>query len=91
MLCRVMLTTLRSLLMHQQAFVQKLIALEEQAVYKRVAMRCICTLLEAVPHFNFRDNLLVAVVKGISTQDDVVRSVIFLFFKILVYVNFHCI
>ncbi|XP_027063917.1 nucleolar complex-associated protein 3 isoform X1 [Coffea arabica] len=63
-----------TLLTAYKAFVQKLIALEEQAVYKRVAMRCICTLLEAVPHFNFRDNLLVAVVKGISSQDDVVRK-----------------
>lgn len=63
-----------TLLTAYKAFVQKLIALEEQAVYKRVAMRCICTLLEAVPHFNFRENLLAAVVKGISSQDDVVRK-----------------
>ncbi|XP_027061167.1 nucleolar complex-associated protein 3-like [Coffea arabica] len=63
-----------TLLTAYKAFVQKLIALEEQAVYKCVAMRCICTLLEAVPHFNFRENLLVAIVKGISSQDDVVRK-----------------
>lgn len=52
---------------------QKLIALEKHAVYKRVAMRCICTLLEAVPHFNFRENLVTAVVRNISSQDDIVR------------------
>ncbi|KAL3503741.1 hypothetical protein ACH5RR_038190 [Cinchona calisaya] len=63
-----------TLLTSYKAFVQKLIALEQQAVYKRVAMRCICTLLEAVPHFNFRESLLAAVIKGISSQDDVVRK-----------------
>lgn len=57
---------------------QKLVALEQQAVHRRVAVRCICTLLEAVPHFNFRESLLAAVIKNISSKDDVLRSPIFL-------------
>lgn len=59
---------------------QKLVAFEKQAVYKRVAIRCICTLLEAVPHFNFRENLLAVVVSSLTSQDDVVRSSMFFFF-----------
>lgn len=74
--------------MNQQAFVQKLVALEQQAMYARVAMRCICTLLEAVPHFNFRENLLAAVVKSISSQDDVVRSFMFFIVKMFVFLCF---
>lgn len=58
---------------HDQAYVQKLVALQKQAVYQRVAVRCLCTLLAAVPHFNFRESLLATVVKNISSQDDVVR------------------
>lgn len=56
-----------------QAYVQKLVALQQQTVYKQVATRCLCTLLAAVPHFNYRESLLAAVVKEISSQDDVVR------------------
>nr|GMC52534.1 nucleolar complex protein 3 homolog [Ipomoea batatas] len=63
-----------TLLSSYKAYVQKLIALEKHAVYKLVAMRCICTLLEAVPHFNFRENLVTAVVRNISSQDDIVRK-----------------
>ncbi|CAI9088018.1 OLC1v1022245C1 [Oldenlandia corymbosa var. corymbosa] len=63
-----------TLLSTYKAFVQKLIALEQQPVYTRVATRCLCTLLEAVPHFNFRENLLAAVIKSISSEDDVVRK-----------------
>ncbi|CAA3011540.1 nucleolar complex 3 homolog [Olea europaea subsp. europaea] len=63
-----------TLLSSYKAYVQRLIAIEQQAVYKRVSVRCICTLLSAVPHFNFRENLLAAVVRNISSQDDVVRN-----------------
>ncbi|XP_010531985.1 PREDICTED: nucleolar complex protein 3 homolog [Tarenaya hassleriana] len=62
-----------TLLKAYKAYLQKLIALEKQSVYNQVVMRCICTLLDAVPHFNFRDNLLVAVVRNISSPDEVVR------------------
>ncbi|CAH9148605.1 unnamed protein product [Cuscuta epithymum] len=63
-----------TLLSSYKAYLQKLIALEKNDVYKRVAMRCICMLLEAVPHFNFRDSLVTAVVRNISSQDDIVRK-----------------
>ncbi|PIN10371.1 Protein involved in the nuclear export of pre-ribosome [Handroanthus impetiginosus] len=63
-----------TLLSAYKAYVQKLVSLQHQAVYKRVAVRCLCTLLAAVPHFNFRDSLLAAVVKNITSQDDVVRK-----------------
>lgn len=52
---------------------QKLVSLEQKSVYKRVAVRCICTLLEAVPHFNFRESVIAAVVKNISSTDNVIR------------------
>ncbi|KAG8379515.1 hypothetical protein BUALT_Bualt07G0096600 [Buddleja alternifolia] len=61
-----------TLLSTYKAYVQKLVALQEQTVYKRVAVRCLCTLLAAVPHFNFRESLLAAVVRNISSQDEVV-------------------
>ncbi|XP_055834056.1 nucleolar complex-associated protein 3 [Solanum dulcamara] len=63
-----------TLLSTYKAYLQKLIAVEKQAVYKRVAVRCICTLLEAVPHFNFRENLLAAVIRNISSEDDISRK-----------------
>ncbi|GFQ07978.1 nucleolar complex protein 3 homolog, partial [Phtheirospermum japonicum] len=63
-----------TLLSAYKAYLQKLVMLQKQTVYKRVAVRCLCTLLAAVPHFNFRDNLLAAVVNNISSEDDVVRK-----------------
>ncbi|XP_057765273.1 nucleolar complex-associated protein 3-like [Salvia miltiorrhiza] len=63
-----------TLLSAYKAYVQKLVALQQQTVYQQVATRCLCTLLSAVPHFNYRESLLAAVVKDISSQDDVVRK-----------------
>lgn len=63
-----------TLLSVYKAYLQRLIALERKAPFQRVAVRCICTLLDAVPHFNFRDNLIVAVIKNISSPDEVVRK-----------------
>ncbi|KAM3341752.1 nucleolar complex-associated protein 3 isoform X3 [Capsicum galapagoense] len=63
-----------TLLSAYKAYIQKLIAIEKQDVYKRVAVRCICTLLEAVPHFNLRENLLAAVIRNISSEDDISRK-----------------
>lgn len=56
-----------------QAYLQRLMALKQKASFQRVAIRCICTLLDAVPHFNFRESLLAAVIHNISSPDDVVR------------------
>ncbi|CAN4122269.1 unnamed protein product [Withania somnifera] len=63
-----------TLLSAYKIYIHKLIAIEKQDVYKRVAVRCICTLLEAVPHFNFRENLLAAVIRNISSEDDITRK-----------------
>ncbi|XP_042483089.1 nucleolar complex protein 3 homolog [Macadamia integrifolia] len=63
-----------TLLSSYKAYLQKLIALENQPSFQHVAVRCICALLDAVPHFNFSDNLLAAVIKNISSPDDVVRK-----------------
>ncbi|PHT50683.1 hypothetical protein CQW23_10430 [Capsicum baccatum] len=63
-----------TLLSAYKAYIQKLIAIEKQDVYKRFAVRCICSLLEAVPHFNLRENLLAAVIRNISSEDDISRK-----------------
>ncbi|MBA0573743.1 hypothetical protein Golob_001004 [Gossypium lobatum] len=55
-------------------YLQKLLALEKQPRFHHVVVRCICTLLDAVPHFNFRESLLVAVVRNIGSSDDVVSE-----------------
>ncbi|KAG6405162.1 hypothetical protein SASPL_132748 [Salvia splendens] len=63
-----------TLLSAYKAYVQKLVALQQQTAYQLVATRCLCTLVAAVPHFNYRESLLAAVVKDISSQDDVIRK-----------------
>ncbi|KAK9056872.1 hypothetical protein SSX86_024236 [Deinandra increscens subsp. villosa] len=63
-----------TLLTVYKAYLQKLMSLEKVFSFKRVAIRCICTLLEANPRFNFRDSLLKAVIKDISSPDDVTRK-----------------
>ncbi|CAK7355459.1 unnamed protein product [Dovyalis caffra] len=63
-----------TLLSVYKAYLQKLVVLEKQSKFQHVAVRCICTLLEAVPHFNFRESLLAAVVKNIGSQDEVIRK-----------------
>ncbi|GAV64133.1 CBF domain-containing protein/NOC3p domain-containing protein, partial [Cephalotus follicularis] len=63
-----------SLLTSYKAYLQKLVALEKKPMFQHVAVRCICNLLEAAPHFNFLESLLSAVVKNIGCPDDVVRN-----------------
>ncbi|KAL1807103.1 hypothetical protein ACET3Z_030171 [Daucus carota] len=63
-----------TLLSVYKAYLLKLFYLEGKPAFQRVAIRCICSLLEAVPHFNFRERLLAVVVKNISSADDVVRK-----------------
>ncbi|KAH7842812.1 hypothetical protein Vadar_009511 [Vaccinium darrowii] len=63
-----------TLLSAYKAYLQRLMALKQKASFQRVAIRCICTLLDAVPHFNFRESLLAAVIHNISSPDDVVRK-----------------
>ncbi|KAG8638203.1 nucleolar complex protein 3 homolog [Manihot esculenta] len=62
-----------TLLSAYKVYLQKLMVLEKQSMFQHVAVRCICTLLEAAPHFNFRENLLGAVVENIGSSDDVIR------------------
>ncbi|KAL4554492.1 hypothetical protein LXL04_039323 [Taraxacum kok-saghyz] len=63
-----------TLLTVYKAYLQKLMGLEKTPGLKRVAIRCICTLLEANPRFNFRESLLGVVIKNISSNDDVIRK-----------------
>ncbi|XP_024966832.1 nucleolar complex protein 3 homolog isoform X2 [Cynara cardunculus var. scolymus] len=63
-----------TLLTVYKAYLQKLMALEKVSSFKRVAIRCICTLLEANPRFNFRESLLGVVINNISSTDDVIRK-----------------
>ncbi|XWS42902.1 hypothetical protein CRYUN_Cryun16bG0054300 [Craigia yunnanensis] len=62
-----------TLLSAYKGYLQKLLVLEKQPIFHHVVVRCICTLLDAVPHFNFCENLLGAVVRNIGSSDDVVR------------------
>ncbi|KAL5710660.1 hypothetical protein ACHQM5_021196 [Ranunculus cassubicifolius] len=63
-----------TLLTSYKTYLQKLVALEKKPFFQHVVVRCMCTLLEAVPHFNFRGNLLAAVVNNISSTDDIIRK-----------------
>nr|XP_043622694.1 nucleolar complex protein 3 homolog [Erigeron canadensis] len=63
-----------TLLTVYKLYIQKLMSLEKVYNFKRVAIRCICTLLEANPRFNFRNTLLEAVIRNISSTDDVIRK-----------------
>lgn len=63
-----------TLLRSYKAYLLRLMALEKQPAFHRVVVRCMCDLLIAIPHFNFRENLLANVVRNISSSDDVVRK-----------------
>ncbi|KAL8171680.1 hypothetical protein V2J09_023484 [Rumex salicifolius] len=63
-----------TLLSAYKEYLQGLFALERNPLFRQVAVRCLCTLLETVPHFNFRENLLPAVVKNIGSLDDATRN-----------------
>ncbi|PIA63127.1 hypothetical protein AQUCO_00200866v1 [Aquilegia coerulea] len=63
-----------TLLSSYKVYLQKLVALEKKSSFQDVIVRCMCNLLEAVPHFNFRGNLLAAVVNNISSTNDIIRK-----------------
>ncbi|XP_006660073.1 nucleolar complex protein 3 homolog [Oryza brachyantha] len=63
-----------TLLRSYKAYLQKLISLEKQPTFHTLAVRCICTLLDTAPHFNFRESILASVVKNLSSPDDAVRK-----------------
>jgi len=56
-----------------QAYLQRLVALEKKPLFQHVAVRCICSLLDANPHFNFRESLLEATIRNISSTDEAIR------------------
>ncbi|KAK7850418.1 nucleolar complex protein 3 like protein [Quercus suber] len=55
------------------AYLQWLIMLEKKPSFQHVAVHCICTLLDAVPHFNFQEILVGVIVRNIGSSDDVTR------------------
>ncbi|XP_031373761.1 nucleolar complex protein 3 homolog [Punica granatum] len=57
-----------------KAYLQKLMALEKVPSYQRTVIRCICVLLDAAPHFNFRESLIEVVTRNLTSSDDVVRK-----------------
>ncbi|KAL0009166.1 hypothetical protein SO802_010668 [Lithocarpus litseifolius] len=63
-----------TLLSAYKAYLQWLIMLEKKPSFQHVAVRCICTLLDAVPHFNFQESLLGVIVRNIGSSDDVIRK-----------------
>ncbi|CAJ1979347.1 unnamed protein product [Sphenostylis stenocarpa] len=64
-----------TLLSAYKAYLQRLVALEKKPLFQHVAVRCICSLLDANPHFNFRESLLDATVRNISSTNDAIRKV----------------
>ncbi|KAK3421657.1 hypothetical protein EUGRSUZ_G02299 [Eucalyptus grandis] len=54
--------------------VLKLMVLERVSLYQHAVVRCICTLLDAVPHFNYCESLIEVVVRNISSSDEVIRK-----------------
>lgn len=62
-----------TLLKCYQTFLQKLITLGKGSSLHQIAVRCMCILLEAIPHFNYRDSLLGAVIPHMSSIEDLNR------------------
>ncbi|XP_057435299.1 nucleolar complex-associated protein 3 [Lotus japonicus] len=63
-----------TLLSSYKVYLQRLIALEKKPLFQLVAIRCMCSLLDANPHFNFREGLLEATVRNISSSDEAIRK-----------------
>ncbi|KAK7257069.1 hypothetical protein RIF29_30772 [Crotalaria pallida] len=64
-----------TLLSVYKGYLQRLMALEKKPLFQHVAVRCICALLDANPHFNFRESLLDATVRNISSINEAIRKV----------------
>ncbi|KAH1230827.1 Nucleolar complex protein 3 [Glycine max] len=63
-----------TLLSAYKAYLQRLVVLEKKPLFQHVAVRCICSLLDANPHFNFRESLLDATVGNISSANEAIRK-----------------
>ncbi|KAL3685934.1 hypothetical protein R1sor_003956 [Riccia sorocarpa] len=59
-----------ALLRYYQTYIQFIVRSAKSRSKRMTALKCICTLLEAVPHFNFRESLLKAVVPRLMSSDD---------------------
>ncbi|KAL2653880.1 hypothetical protein R1flu_022008 [Riccia fluitans] len=59
-----------ALLRYYQTYVQFLVKSAKSKSKRMTALKCICNLLEAVPHFNFRESLLKTVVPRLMSSDD---------------------
>jgi nucleolar complex protein 3 len=56
-----------------QTYVQTLIQAAKSRPRRQIALRCMCSLLDAAPHFNYRDSLLKAIVPRMMSQEDEIR------------------
>ena len=67
-----------------QKYVQVLLKSLKSDVHKRTAARCVSGLIEAIPHFNFRDSLMANLIPLMDSPDSDCRflSATFLFVKI---------
>ncbi|XP_045796088.1 nucleolar complex protein 3 homolog [Trifolium pratense] len=63
-----------TLLSAYKTYLQRLIALEKKPLFQLVAVRCICSLLDSNPHFNFRETLLDATIRNISSSNETIRQ-----------------
>lgn len=58
-----------------QKYVQTLIRAAKSPARRLTALKCMCGLLEAAPHFNYRDSMLKSMVPRMMSFDDEVRLV----------------
>ncbi|CAM6103085.1 unnamed protein product [Calypogeia fissa] len=59
-----------ALLRFYQAYVQLLVKSAKTRSLRWTALRCLCGLLDAVPHFNYRESILSAVVPRMASDDE---------------------
>jgi nucleolar complex protein 3 len=64
-----------SFLLCVQKYVQVLIKSLKSDVHKKTAARCVSGLIEAIPHFNFRDSLMSSLIPLMDSTDSECRFV----------------
>ncbi|CAL0328831.1 unnamed protein product [Lupinus luteus] len=63
-----------TLLSAYKGYLQRLMILEKKPLFQHVVVRCICSLLDANPHFNFRESLLDATVRNLNSTNEAIRK-----------------
>ncbi|KAE9620820.1 hypothetical protein Lal_00019209 [Lupinus albus] len=63
-----------TLLSAYKGYLQRLMILEKKPLFQHVVVRCICSLLDANPHFNFRESLLDSTVRNINSTNEAIRK-----------------